>query len=45
MECRSLGTEGRQLRTEAGRKLIGSAGGHLSFWPWDSNLHAKDLSH
>ena len=26
MECRSL-DRGRQLRTEAGRKLVGSAGG------------------
>ena len=40
-----LRTEEDSLETEAGRQLVGSAGGHLSFWPWDSNLHAKDLSH
>ena len=23
--------------------MVGISGGHLSFWPWDSNLHAKYL--
>ena len=38
----------QELRTEEDSlelRQVGSAGGHLSFRPWDSNLHAKNLSH
>ena len=39
----------QELRTEEDslelRQVGRISGGHLSFWPWDSNLHAKDLSH
>ena len=41
----------QELRTEEDSlelRQVGSwehSGGHLSFWQWDSNLHAKDLNH
>ena len=40
-----LRTEEDSLELRAGRQLVGSAGGHLTFWLWESNLHAKYLSH
>ena len=43
MEMQELRTEEDSLETEAGRQLVGSAGGTLTFWLWESNLHAKVL--
>ena len=38
MECRSLELREDSLELRAGRQLVGSAGGHLTFWLWESNF-------